>query len=187
MCQGINRIQKKQNEKSDLLIGGSGLSSIVICVIRNVRRSNHIIIKARNTFAPESAKVSIIKQSLFGKIRITKELENKGNLNGFTQQDIENHIQREFHILKQEDTHDKKMQRGVIPLKNGKNLKANLVINVLSANLRNHLRKTILNHYQKVEQIIYQTSSHYAVVAIAASGRSFNIYENPELLEDKNA
>lgn len=183
MCQEINHIQKKLNGKLDLPTEEFGLNLIVIYVIKNVRRSNHTIIKVKNIFVHEVVKVNIIKQFLFGKIITIRESENKDNLNGFTQQDIENHIQKEYHILKQEDMHAKKMQRVVIHLKNGKSLKIDSVINVLSANVRKSLQKTILNHYLKVVQIIYQIFSHYAVVVIAINGRSFNIYENPELLE----
>jgi hypothetical protein len=47
---------------------------------------------------------------------------------------------------------------------------------------QNLLQKTTSFLYRKVEATIYQTFNRFAALAIAGSGRNFNIYENLELI-----
>ena len=86
-------------------------------------------------------------------------------------------------ILKLEDMQEKKEQKARIPLKSGKNLKKYTVMYVLTAKRVSRSLKTISCLYQKVAQTTLRTFSHYAEIAIARSGLSFNIYEHGHLLE----
>ena|SRR3990167_3976495 len=87
-----------------------------------------------------------------------------------------------WHISKLGDTQDKEMQRVRTLLRNGKNFVENIIGDVLNARSVKNLLKITSNHFQQMEQIIFQTYSHFVGRAIVVSG-SFNIYENPELLK----
>ncbi len=86
-------------------------------------------------------------------------------------------------ILKLDDTQERKEQKARILLKNGKNLKKYTVMHVQTVKNINHSLKTMSCLCQRAAQTTLQTFSHYAEIAIAKNGLSFNIYENPELLE----
>jgi len=185
MCQDINHTLKKLKEKSVLLTEVFGLNIIAISVVNLVKKNNHIIKKVKDIFAEKSVKVNFIPISHFGNKTIIRVSENKDNQNGFTRQDTEKIIPKEYLILKQEDMLNKVRQKVHILLKNGKNLKNDININVRIVNKLKNLQKTMLNLFLSVAQTILRTFNLYAEVVIVGSGRNFNIYENPELSGDK--
>ncbi len=148
-----------------------------------MKKNNHITTKVQSTTAIEYAKKSIRKSCHFMNkthIKVSEKLEKASR---HTIAVTLNLIQKEYPILKQED-----MLKNVMPmvhtlLKNGKSLKESLIINVLIVKRLKILLKTISNHFLLMEQIIFQISNHYVEAVIVGNGRSFNIYQNPELLK----
>ena len=90
--------------------------------------------------------------------------------------------QKIFNTLKQGDTQKKKEQKGRTPLKNGKNLKLRLGINVLCVARKNLSPKTISFLCLRVVQITYQTYNHCVAVVTAKNGQ-IDIHQHPQLLE----
>lgn len=93
-----------------------------------------------------------------------------------------------WYFSRQGDTLARRVLKGNIPLKNGRNLRRNRATNVLFVENVKNLLKTILFRCLREARIIYLTFRHYVVIAIARNGNIkldyFNIYENPELLEE---
>lgn len=87
------------------------------------------------------------------------------------------------HTLKLAGMQERKGQMAHTLSKNGKNLKKYTVMHVQTVKNINHSLKTMSCLCQRAAQTTLQTFSHYAEIAIAKNGLSFNIYENPELLE----
>ncbi len=88
-----------------------------------------------------------------------------------------------WHISKQGDMHANEMQKANTLLKNGENFVETISGNVQSVIKEKSLLKTTLNPFHSVEQTISRTFNHFAEAVTAVSGRSFNIYENPELIK----
>lgn len=95
------------------------------------------------------------------------------NLNGFTLRDTEGHIPIESLTLKLVDMPANGMQKGNILLRNGKNCVGNSNGGVRSVESERNLLKITLNLFHSVEQIIFQTFSHFVVPVIVVNGKSF--------------
>ena len=80
-------------------------------------------------------------------------------------------IQNEWHILKQDDMLGSETQKAHTPLKIGKSFVKSLITNVLLVGKTKNLPKTILNHYQKVEAIIFQTYNLSVGIVIVGNGK----------------
>lgn len=87
------------------------------------------------------------------------------------------------HTLKLAGMQERKGQMAHTLSKNGRSLKRYTVMFVLFAKNISRLLKTMLCHYLKVVQTTSQIFSRYVETVTVRSGQSFNIYENPELLE----
>ena len=150
-------------------------------IARLLRRSNR-------------AKQSGIKDITVQPSAIQKTVKRIGNHMSITHGEVElvvtrptvsgsQRIKSVCHTLKLAGMQERKGQMAHTLSKNGRSLKRYTVMFVLLAKKISRLLKTILCHYLKVVQITSQISSHYVETVIARSGLSFNIYENPELLE----
>jgi len=164
-----------------------GLHLSVIIVAKKMKNLNQNILRAKRTSAIENVTRNLLRSYPSMSKIPTRALDKKVNPSGFIQQDIERHIQKEYPTSKLKDMLGKKMPKGVILLRSGKNLKPDINIAVPFAKGRKTSQKTISSRCQKVAQIISQTFSHYVVVVIAESGKLaqgyFNIYSNQELLK----
>ena len=176
MCQRESRVFKKDtllvrrlDGKLDLPIGVFGLNSSVMSVVKSAKKNNLIIRKAKTIFVPESVRGFFIQNFHFGKVLLTKGLERLVSQNGFIQQSIGNYTQKESPTSKPEDMRDKETLKVRIHLKNGRNLKENLGINVLIADLKSLLQKTTSNLSRWAEQTIFQISNLFVEVVIARS------------------
>ena len=87
-----------------------------------------------------------------------------------------------WHISKQGDMPVNETQRANTLSKNGGNFVETISGNVQSVIKEKSLPKTTSDLFHLAGQIISRISNHFAVLAIVVNGKSFNIYENPELL-----
>jgi len=172
---------KKQEKKSVTHLGKrNGLSAITVKRIPSLNR--HITNERKDTTAQLCATQKTARRTGSHTSKIHGKAESAAmNLTASGLQ----RTKSECLILKLDDMQERKGQKVHIPLKNGKNLKKYTVMYVQTAKNINHSLKTMSCLYQKAAQTILQTFSHYAEIAIAKSGLSFNIWENPELLKDK--
>ena len=171
--------QKQERKSETLLEKRSGLTVITAkdLPLQNLR----IMHERKDTIAQPSATLKTVKKTgnhmsiIHGRgALVAMKLTVSGLLR----------TKSECLILKLEDMQEKKEQKARIPLKNGKNLKKYTVMYVLTVKRVSRSLKTISCLYQKVAQTTLRTFSHYAEIAIARSGLSFNIYENPELINN---
>ena len=183
MCEKENHTQRKRKEKLALPIEKE--LKLFVQIAERRSKNNHQKQKdIKESSVIKDATRNLEKQSSYLKNSMPIEaFARKGNQGGFILKDTENHIRKEFHILRREDMQERKMPKVHIHLKNGRTLSRNLITSVLIAKKAKSLLKTISFLYQKMEQIIFQTFNHCVVVVIAANGKSFNIYENPGLLK----
>lgn len=109
-------------------------------------------------------------------------LESQMNQSGFTQPDIESHTLNASPILNLEGMRGSVMRKVHTLLKNGTHFVQHSIMFALIVKNQNLLQKTTSFLYRKVVAITYRTSNHYVALATVGNGRSFNIYENPDLL-----
>jgi hypothetical protein len=128
---------------------------------------------------PISAKTNyLLKNNMLIKVS-----SKKGNQSGYIRPDTANLTPNELHTSKLADMHENVMPKVHTLLKNGRNSKGNMNIDAFIAKNERNSPKTILSPYQKEAQITLRTFSRFAEIATVVSGRSFNIYENPELIK----
>jgi len=182
MCQEIKNTQKKQKEKLVMPLESQFILYVII-VEKNHLLINLILLKRKTIFALWNVIQNIEKKFYhFINNQHIKVLEKIAKVNKYIQKGMQNHTQKELHILKLEGMQERKMQKVVILLKNGKTLKRSLIINVLSADLKNLLLKTTLSLYRLVEQITLAISNLFVEIAIVGNGKNI-IFENKELLK----
>jgi hypothetical protein len=75
------------------------------------------------------------------------------------------------HISKHEGMQEKRMPKALTLLRIGKSYVNSLITNVLNVYKLRNLPKTILNHYQKVGVITFQTYSHFVGIVIVENGK----------------
>lgn len=109
--------------------------------------------------------------------------DNHTNRNGFIQPDTERHTLNVSRISKPVGMLVNAMQKALTHWENGKNYAGKINTNASIVENANNLLKTISNLFQWAGQTISLTFNLCVVLAIVANGRSFNIYENPELLK----
>ncbi len=178
MCQETNHTQKKLGEKSGLQTGGFGLNLSAIFVKRLMKKRSHIMSGANFISVIKDVKSLITKVLNFTNKLITGVLEKLVTLSGFIQRDIKKTIQKELHILRREDTQEKRMQTVRTRLKNGKTCVRNLVTNVPCVLKKRNLRKTTLNHCRLEGVITLQTYNHFVGTVTAESGKLFTRTQN---------
>ena len=177
MCQETNHNQKKQKEKSDLRTE-KGLKSSVITVNRksryNLQLKQKEIIATFRVMQKTGKKIGNRRNSHLGKgvLLDMRHIEDGSIL-----------TQNIWRTSKLEDMHGNETPRAHTLLSNGRNSKKSSIISVLYVWMPKNLRKIISNLFPSEEQITFKTSNHYAEIVTAGSGRSFNIYENKELLK----
>ena len=86
---------------------------------------------------------------------LTKVLEIRVRVNKSTTGDMSQLIKKEYPILKLKDMPDKEMPKETIPLRNGKNSKRNVAIDVPSVGNARNLLKTISFHYRREARITF--------------------------------
>jgi hypothetical protein len=109
-------------------------------------------------------------------------LENQPSQSGFTQQDIENHTPNASRTSRLEGMQESVMRKAHTHLKSGAHSVRHSIMFALIVRNLNRSQKTTSFLYRKMEAIIYRTFNHCVALAIAGSGRNFNIYDNPDLL-----
>lgn len=178
MCQETNHTQKKQNERLVSLIEKE--SKLDVRIAKRLLRNNHLRLQGvreyiviKNVMQRTGEIIGNPKNSLAGGA-VSLPMNHTGI--GLKR------ILREWHILKQEDTQERKTLKAHTLWRNGKILKTNLTTGVLTVKKTKNLLKTILFLWRKAVRTIYQTFSLSVEVVIVGSG-NFNIYENPELLK----
>jgi len=112
-------------------------------------------------------------------------LESQTNQGGFTQQDIVSHTLNVSPTSRLGGMPESEMQKVHTLLKNGLHFVLHSIMFASIVKNPNLLQKTTSFLYRKVVAITYRTSNHYVALATVGSGRSFNIYENPDLIVNK--
>lgn len=147
-----------------------------------MKKSNHTIERARSTTVIENVKKNMLNAYLFMNKMLIVAFVKLGKTNRSIIGDMLLLIKKESPTSKLGGTLCKETPKARILLKNGNDLKRSMIISVLIARKKKILQKTTLSLSLLVEATISQTFSLYVGVAIVGNGRSFNIYENPELL-----
>ena len=136
----------------------------------------------KTSFVIVNATVPLLYLLHFGNNLHTRVSAKKAKTNGYITKGMRKLTHRPLAISKQGDMQEKKAQRVRIHLKNGRNLKSSIVIDVQNVMKTNRLPKIILYPCLKVAQIISTISNRFVETAIVRSGH-FNIHQHPELLE----
>jgi len=179
-CKMIVCTQKKL-EKKLATHSEKKKSSTVITVKKNLLQ-NHPIMPERKSITAQGCATQMT-----GNITISPTNKTLGRVGLAAMSLIKNGCQRIKNVCRtsrQDATQEKRGLRVFTLLKNGKDLKAFIMIGALFAKKVSYSQKTMLCHYQKAAQTILLTYSHYAEIVIVKSRLSFDIYETPELLKE---
>lgn len=157
-----------------------------------MKKNNHIIKKVNDIIVIENVKRNISRTYPFMNKMPTVEYERLVKTNKNIIADMLQLTKGEYLILRLVDMLEKEMQKVHILLRSGKNYVKSLIKNVLNARKKLNLQKTILNHYQKVERIIYQIFNHYVGLVIVENGKltftrtqNYSLTNNPMTYQDQ--